>query len=256
MRGFSAFFRKEWLEQLRKGRIWIYGGIFFAFGILSPMLAKMIPMLYELFSDDFAELGLQIGEIRVSAMDSWIQFVGNIPTGLLVMVILFSGAYTGEYSKGTLIPLLTKGLSRRAVVLVKLLVISIMWTAGLLMCFGITFTINAVFWDNSVVDHLLFACFGWWLYGMFFLCAVSFLSALFRSMFQVLLGAGAIYVVLLILNFFPKIAKYIPNKLKESATLYTGAQGPADYAAAAIITIVVSAVFVLFAVKLTDRKQL
>ena len=256
MREFSAFLNKELLERFRKGRLWILGGVFFAMGVISPLMAWVTPILYDMLSEEFAQIGMTVGEIHVSAIDSWLQFVGNVPMAMLVTVILFSGAYTGEYSKGTLIPLVTKGLPRRVFVLAKLLAECIVWTGGLLLCFMVTYIGTALLWDNSTVKHLLFACFGWWLYGVFFLCAAAAFSAFMKSMVQVLLCLGSLYIVIRILGFFPMCLKYLPTKLSSSATLYTGAEGPADFIPAILIVAVLSAVFVIIAVKVTDKRQL
>ena len=49
----------------------------------------------------------------------WMQFYKNIPIALVVMLLLFGGLLTNELQKGTLIPVLTKGLSRWKVLLTK-----------------------------------------------------------------------------------------------------------------------------------------
>ena len=57
-----------------------------------------------------------------------------------------------EYSKGTLINMLTKGLARRSVILSKLTVALVMWTAAYVICTGISYNPNV---GGSSKGHLV-----------------------------------------------------------------------------------------------------
>ena len=116
MNGYNAFLKKEINELVRTKRLMIIMIVFIIVGILNPATAKLTPKLLELASADYDNLGITVGNIRVTALDSWTQFAKNIFTVLIVFVVMFSGIYASEYSKGTLIPLLTKGLSRNSAV--------------------------------------------------------------------------------------------------------------------------------------------
>ena len=51
------------------------------------------------------------------ALDAWEQFYKNISgVGFSAFIILFGSCMSGEYSKGTLVLLVTRGLPRRAVI--------------------------------------------------------------------------------------------------------------------------------------------
>lgn len=65
--------------------------------------------------------------------------------GLIVLVLLFSGTLTTELSKGTLINVLTKGLTRYAVILAKYTVALVLWSFALLMALGVTYGIRHIF---------------------------------------------------------------------------------------------------------------
>ena len=159
MKGFVAFFEKEVRELVRTKRLMILLAVFVIVGIMNPAVAKLTPKLFELMADDLSEQGIVLGEMKVTALDSWTQFVKNMPMALIVMLIVFGGIYTSEYTKGTLIPLLTKGLSRGSVVLSKLAAMLLTWSAGLWLCYGITYFYSDWYWDNSFVSELGFACF-------------------------------------------------------------------------------------------------
>ena len=115
MNGFTPFLKKEIFELYRRGRLLLFGILFVFFAILSPATAKLMPEILKMAS--LESQGITIGEITVTASNSWEQFFGNLSTILIVFVIVFAGSVTKEFSGGTAIPLLTKGLSRSAMIL-------------------------------------------------------------------------------------------------------------------------------------------
>ena len=60
MKQFTAFIKKEFLEQVRSGRFMILGILFCLFGIMNPATAKMLPWLFEIMSEQLAENGMLI----------------------------------------------------------------------------------------------------------------------------------------------------------------------------------------------------
>lgn len=255
MRGFSAFFAKEVRELVRTKRLLIILAVFVVVGIMDPAVAKLTPKLFELMSDDLAQQGIAVGEVKVTALDSWTQFAKNVPMALIVTVVMFGGIYTSEYARGTLIPLLTKGLSRSSVVSAKLAVMLLTWSAGLWLCYGITYFYSDWYWDNSAVKGLLFAGFGWWLFGVLMISCIVFFSAFAGSGAQVVLGCGAVYFAMTMAGMYSRAKVYLPTRLCDSLPLYKGELVPSDYAAAAVITAAVSVVLVLAALPLTYRRQ-
>ncbi|WP_222860725.1 hypothetical protein [Paenibacillus antibioticophila] len=91
--------------------------VFFIVGMLSPLTAKLMPELLSSFLPE----GMTLTIAEPTALDAWIQFFKNTSQmGLILIVILFSGILGTELTRGTLINMLTKGLSRHAVILSKL----------------------------------------------------------------------------------------------------------------------------------------
>ena len=256
MNGFAAFLKKEFRELIRTKRLLILLIVFIIFGIMNPAIALLTPKILELEAESLASMGMEIGEIHVTALDSWSQFVKNIPMVLIVFLIMFSGAYTTEYAKGTLIPLLTKGLSRGTVVLSKWFVMLLTWSAGLWLCVGITWFYSDYYWDNSVVQELVFGAFCWWLFGVLMISSIVFFSSFAESGIQVLLGTGAVYAVMLTAGIFEKAKEYLPTRLCNTLSLYTGELEPSDFKAAAVIAGAVSLLILLAALPLTKRRHI
>lgn len=130
MRGYLAFVKKELLEQVRTYKLLILLLVFFIFGMLSPLMAKLMPEILSQMPMD----GITITIPDPTAIDSYSQFFKNLTQmGLIVLVLLFSGTLTTELSKGTLINVLTKGVTRYAVILAKYTVALVLWSFALLM---------------------------------------------------------------------------------------------------------------------------
>ena len=137
MKPLLAFMKKEYLEAARTGKLMILMLLFVLFGIMNPAIAKLTPWLMEMMSDTIAESGLIVTDIQVDAMTSWTQFFKNIPMALIAFVLIFSDIFTREYRSGTLLLILTKGLSRYKVVLAKALILLSLWTFGYGICFAV-----------------------------------------------------------------------------------------------------------------------
>ena len=167
MRSMLAFTKKEFIGQLRGGKIIIICAVFILLGIMNPGVAKLTPWLLEVMSESMAESGMNITITTPSALDSWTQFYKNIPIGIIVFVVLEGGIFTKEYRSGTLILSLTKGLERFKVVISKSILLFSVWTIGYWMCFGITYGYNEYFWDNSVAQNLMLSVICMYLFGLF-----------------------------------------------------------------------------------------
>ena len=200
MSAFTAFLKKELLDRQRSGRLTVLGILFVLFGIMDPAIAKLTPWLLEVMAEELAASGMTVGTVTVTAMDSWVQFYKNIPMALIVFLCMEAGCFTKEYASGSLIPLLTKGLPRRTVVLAKSLVLTLIFTAGYWVCYGITWGYNAWLWDNSVAQNLGFSAVCWWVFGLW---TVS-LTVLFSS-YQPSVVASKLQRAILVICFSPTV---------------------------------------------------
>lgn len=232
----KAFLKKEWLEWLRTGRLIVLLLVFVLFGIMNPALAKLTPWLMDTLSESLAETGIVAKSVTVDAMVSWTQFYKNIPMGLVIFVLVCSGSFTREYQKGTLIPVVTKGLSRRSVLGAKTLFLFGAWTVLYVICFGITYGYNGYFWENGIAENLFFAGVCYWLFGIWVSAVLVLVSAFAGSSAQVLLGTGGVAFGVYLLGLFPKFRSILPAKLMDGMVLLQGAEEPKDYCAGILAT--------------------
>ncbi len=256
MKSLLAFMKKEYLEAARTGKLMILLLLFVLFGIMNPAIAKLTPWMMEMFSDAMAESGLLVTNIQVDAMTSWTQFFKNIPMALIAYVLIFSDIFTKEYKSGTLLLVLTKGLSRYKVVLAKTLLLLSLWTAGYGICFAITYGYNAYFWDNGIADNLFFSVTMWWLFGVWVICLVVLFSTLLQNNTGVTLCTGGTVLLTYLLGIIPKAKVYSPAMLMDTNSLLTGAEEIDAYLKAIVIAASLCIVCVAVSIPVINKKQL
>ena len=251
-----AFLKKELLEQIRSGKLLFLGILFVLFGVMNPAVAKLTPWLLEIMADSMAESGMTITLSQVTAMDSWVQFFKNIPMALIAFVLMEGSIFTREYSSGTLLLSLTKGLARYKVVVAKALVLTVLWSLGYWLCFLITYGYNAYFWDNSVAQNLPFSVVCWWLFGLWVISLLILFSSLAKENTGVLLGTGGMVLIPSLLSFLPKVQKFLPTQLADGNSLIYGATEISKYVPALIIAGAIALVCFAVSIPIFNKKQL
>ena len=241
---------------LSVSKLMILGILFVLFGIMNPAVAKLTPWLLEVMADSLAQGGMTITLAEVTAMDSWVQFFKNIPMALIVLVVMESGIFTKEYQSGTLLLSLTKGLARYKVLVAKTLVLTVLWSVGYWLCFGITYGYNAYFWDNSIAQNLLFSAVCWWIFGLWVISLVVLFSVLATENTGVLVGTGGVVFASTLLGLMPKLQKFLPTQLSDGNSLIYGLVEWNKYSPALLICAAMSIVCLALSFPIFNKKQL
>ncbi|MFH5834811.1 ABC transporter permease [Proteiniclasticum sp. C24MP] len=245
MRSFLAFTKKELMESTRTYKLFVLLTVFVIFGFMNPIMAKVMPELLNEFLPDSITITLE----EPKALDSWMQFFKNVSqTGMIVMVIVFSGIMANEISKGTLTIMLTKGLQRKAVILSKFAAGVMQWTLAYILCFLITYLYTIYFWSMNEISNLGLAVISLWVFGIMLVALTIFGGLLFKNTYGALLLTGGVVMIFTILNIFPKIKPYNPMTLvSDSIPLLTRDFLPRDMISALVVTIVITVVVLVSA---------
>lgn len=256
MKPLLAFIKKEYLEAARTGKITILALLFALFGILNPAIAKMTPWIMEMLSDTLAEDGLIFTDIQVDALTSWTQFFKNLPVALIAFVLIFSDIFTKEYKSGTLLLVLTKGLSRYKVVLAKTALLLSLWTVGYGIYFAITYGYNAYFWDNSIANNLFFSVAMWWLFSVWGICLIVLFSSMFQNNTGVTLCVGGTVLLAYLLNIIPRAKAYSPTVLMNTNSILMGVEEIDVYIKAIVITASLCIICIAVSIPIVNKRQL
>lgn len=254
MKNYFAFLKKELLEGMRTYKLFIIMTVFLLLGIMNPLIAKLTPEIVEMAMPP----GMDIAVATPTALDSWMQFYKNVgQIGVLVIVLVFSGVLCTELSKGTLINLLTKGLSRNVVILSKYTYMVLMWTAGYVLAFLVTLGYTVYLFPEGEVWNLLFSAFCLWLFGVFLLAVLMLGSVIISNTYGSLLFTGAVLVLCMLLNMIPAVHKYNPFILgAENVALIQNTVKAGDFYGAAGVAGAAVILAVAGAVLLFRKKQL
>lgn len=256
MRQLTAFIGKELLESIRTGKLVFLAILFILFGIMSPAIAKLTPWLVEMMSDSMTETGISVTGVEVNALTSWTQFYKNIPIALIVFLIMFSGILVQERQRGTLIPIITKGMQRWKIVASKGILLLCLWTAGYWLAFAITYCYNAYFWDNGIASHIVFSAICLYLLGLWLISLVVLFSTLLGSNSYVLLGTGGGFLISYLLGMLPKIEQYLPTKLFQCSGLLYHDGDCSDYFYAIAIALALSVINIIIAIICFNKRAI
>lgn len=254
MRGYSAFLKKELIEQVRTYRLFIMLTVFFIFGMMSPLAAKLLP---EILASAMPE-GISITLADPVALDSWSQFFKNISQmGLIVTVILFGGVLSTELSKGTLINMLTKGLSRSAVIASKFSAMILLWTAAYALAFLVGLGYTAYLFPGQTLPHLGFSVFCLWMFGVFLLSTLLLAASLTKNTFGALLLLCLVLGGLLLANIFPDWQAFNPLMLSsQNVALLGGATAVSEMTKSLIVTASATVAFLGLSVVIFRKRAL
>lgn len=254
MRNYFFFLKKELKEGIKTYKLPILLCIFFIFGVLSPMTAKFLPKLLPSLLGE----GMNFEIPEPSSMDSWTQYFKNInQLGFVVVILIFSGILSHEFEKGTLINLLTKGLSRTTVLLSKLTYMIVVWTVNLVLSFLITWGYTVYYFSDGKSPHLFSGIFPVWLFGCLLLSVFLFSATLFEKSSGSLLIMVLFTAAGLFLSIIDRIAKFNPFSLvQKNLPFIQGTETLSDYLPAMSISFLLIILLTFVACKVFKKKVL
>jgi ABC-2 type transport system permease protein len=212
MSGFAAFVRKEFEEIRKTSRMWVLPGIMLFFGLTSPILAKLTPLLIR--STAGSQPGMTIQMPDPTYIDAYRGFAQNLTQIMVIAVVIATaGIISREVRSGAAALVLVKPVSRGAMVMAKALgqvaLLSAAGVLGSLICWGAT----AVAFGTAPVGPLAAALGLWVALAVLFTAFMILMSAAMNSQAGASgIGLGA-FAVLAILSAWGVTRDYTPAGL-------------------------------------------
>lgn len=252
MSGYIAFVKKEFIENMKNYRFLIMFAVFLIFGITSAFLAKFTP---EILSALAADMEMSSKPV---ALDAWKQFYKNISgVGFSAFIILYGSCLSSEYSKGTLVLMVTKGLSRSAVIFAKYTVAAVLMTISYWASFATTYGYTAYLWQGTTLSHVALAAFSLWVIGFLYLSILMLGCVIFKQTFTSILFAGGVIAIISLLGMIKPLSKFSPFILtSKNLDLISGTATISEFITPMVISVIMTFVGLLIAIKLFNKKQL
>lgn len=252
MRGYLAFVKKEFTENMKNYRFFILFAIFVVFGMMSAFLAKFTPEILSAFAADMAMASEPV------ALDAWKQFYKNISgVGFSAFIILYGSCLSGEYSKGTLVLMVTKGLSRKAIILAKYTVAAVLMTISYWVSYAFAYGYTAFLWPEAKLPNVALAAFALWVAGFLYLSILMLGCVLFQQTFTSILFTGGIVAMISLLEIIEPLAKFSPFHLTtQNVDLISGTVAPSDFIMPILTSMIMSILELWVAIKLFHTKEL
>lgn len=252
MNSYTAFVKKEFTENIKNFRFLILFAIFLIFGIASALLAKFTPEILSALTTD-----MQMNKEPV-ALDAWKQFYKNISSvGFSALIILFGSCLSSEYSKGTLVLMVTKSLSRPTIILAKYTVSAILMTVSYWISFTAAYGYTAYLWNDTILSYRILAAFFMWIIGFLYLSILILGCVIFKQTFTSILFTGGVIALISLLGIVNPLAKFNPFILtSKNVELISGAVSPSEFVAPMIVSIILTIIFLTITIKLFNNKQL
>ena len=174
-----ACLAKEWKESVKTARFWVVIAVFGVFGMLGPLTARYINEILTSVGGDLGGL-IQLPPPVVS--DSWLQFYKNMnQMGILVMVLMYMNTVAGEKRRGSVLLVLSKGVSRATFLLSKLLSAVMVFTCAYVLALGLQIAYTQVLFGEIGNSGLPVGLFAFWCYGIGMLALTLLMSPLARG---------------------------------------------------------------------------
>lgn len=217
MKNFSAYLKKEMLENLRTYRLLILFIAYILFGLMEPILYRMLPVILESEGFDPAMMGM-MDTSQQGLLRSYMANLSQI--GLIVVTLTIMGTLTHELQRKYWILPRSKGGNAASLVLSKFL----LYGTGLVVATLLGFLVNN-FYGRVLFEYtglqlsgviqgaLLFS-----LYFVFLLALMFFFTSLLqKGIPSVLLTLFISFLVFPLLNNFSALQNFLPYGLMEES---------------------------------------
>lgn len=210
MQGFAVFLGKEMTEIARTWRLYVIPGIMLFIGLMSPILAEITPGLLSTLASSEGQ-GIVIEIPPATTVDAYLQFSNNaMQIALIALIIATAGAIAGERRSGTAQLVLTKPVSRTAMVAAKVLSNWLLVLVTLVVSAAICVGITAVMFDTTLIGEFVAWAALWYLLACLMVALAVMLSVVLKSQAGAA-GAGiAIYFGMSVLALWQAVRDHTP----------------------------------------------
>ena len=245
---FLVALRKELLEQWRSYRLLIAVVVLAAFGLMSPLLAKLTPEFFKLMpgGEEFAKL-----IPPPTTADAVAQYIKNISQfGVILALLMAMGVVAQEKDKGTAALILAKPMPRGVFLMAKFSALGLTFLVSIVVAGAACYYYTLILFEALEVSGWLVLNGLMLLFLLVYVALTLFCSTLTRS--QVIAGGLALAQLIILsgLSAIPRVGEYLPGQLLTWGAGLVGGSGKTAWAAlwvsVGIIAVALGAAWVIF----------
>ncbi|WDV47174.1 ABC transporter permease [Clostridiaceae bacterium M8S5] len=254
MIAYVTFIKKEFYEYVRTFKLLILLSLFTFVGIVSPIIAKIMPEIV----NNFLPENINISINNPTVLDSWSQFFKNTSQiGIIAIIILFSGLISNELKNGTLINLLTKGLKRSTVILSKFTMAVLLWTFSYILSFTICYGYTLNFFGRCDITNLAFSTFCLWIFGVLLIATLILGGVIFGNNYGSLFFTAGFVVLMMVTNIVPSVKLFNPAVLSSVNVAILEKQYLIhDLKYNIMVTIILISMFLISSIVIMNKKEI
>ena len=256
MHGFAVVLGKELTEIVRTWRLYVVPGILIFFGLTSPLIAEVTPGLLSSMAGSEAQ-GIVIEIPPATTADAYLQFNNNaMQIAIIALIIATAGAVAGERRSGTAQLVLSKPVSRTAMVVAKAvsnwILLAVAGGVGAALCAGVT----AIMFDTTLLPEFAAMVGVWYVLATLLVALMLLFSVLLKSQAGAA-GAGiAVFFAMSILTMWHTARDYSPVGLLGLGDRIVLGQPDLSIAWPVVTAIVATVVLVALAALAFKRQEL
>jgi ABC-2 type transport system permease protein len=253
--GYALLLGKEMREQVRTLRLVVVVTVLALFGLISPLLAKLLPEIVKAAGSQAG--GLTITFPTPTTADAVSQLVKNLGQfGALIAILVAMSSVATEKERGTAGFILTKPVGRDSFIAAKATSIALLLLVGIAAGYALAWIYTAVLFETlALVPYIAGGLVVW--VSVLVIGAITFLASVLARSAMVAGGVG--FVALLatgILAAIPGIGPYMPAALWAPAAQLTLGNPAPDVIGPVLVNIAVAALCVVVAALAFRRQEL
>lgn len=247
-----TLWRLEVIRLVRTHRWIILFGVYAAAGTLGALTARYVSELIERFG-----AGMTVAVPDPRPADGVIQFVGNASQlGLLAVVVVAASALTLDAKPELAAFLRTKVARPGLLVLPPYAVTTAGAVAALVVGTAITWALTGVLLGPLPTGPMLVGTAYGALYLAFAVAVVAVVAGYTRSQAATVFGALGVLLLFPILGTIQPLQPWLPSGLLTAVAALVEGTPAAEYARAAVVTVVATAALLGLAVRRLDHREL
>ncbi len=202
--------RLEVLRVLRTRRWMLVVGVYAAFGLVGPLLARYMNELLERFGGDEV---MVVGQ-DPQPIDGIVQFLSNATQlGLLAVIVVAAGSLAIDARPEVAAFLRTRVSDARTLLLPRLVVVTVTAVAALVVGTAVAWATTAALLGGLPVGSMLLGTLLGALYLVVVVAVVAFMGTVVRSVVGAVFASLVVLIALPIVSLVPALSAWLPSEL-------------------------------------------